>query len=144
MFINWAVHNSSIGDLVTESLTHLLFLTLKSDPRDQWPLRHLITVMKKHDLTNILTMLNFFDNLWQFLTISDNFWQFLTILTIFVKLIKNCWPQPIWYVCNSLSYFTVHICWALSCDVKIFTGGITSPELKIFFGKWYVTPWGWS
>ena len=42
--------------------------------------------MRKHDLTNILTFLNFtiFD-IFTILTISDNFWktqQFLTILTI--------------------------------------------------------------
>ena len=73
-----------------------------------WPLRHLIKVIRKHDLTNILTifwlcrqLLNFFltiltifnnfnnfdkldnfDNFWefwQFLKFFDNFWQFLTI-----------------------------------------------------------------
>ena len=27
------------------------FLTLKSNPRDLWPLRHLIRVMRRHDLT---------------------------------------------------------------------------------------------
>ena len=58
---------------LTESAT-FCFLTLKSDPRDQWPLRHLITVMRKHDLTNILTILTIFDNIDNF----DHFWQFLT------------------------------------------------------------------
>ena len=43
---------SSIGDLVTDSLTQwLLILTLQSDPRDLWPLWHLIRVMRRHDLT---------------------------------------------------------------------------------------------
>ena len=95
-----AVQNSSIGDLVTDSVSHSLthgtftfdiqratqetcdiwdnwsvwwgditwlkmtflpaYLTtylptylppLQSDPRDLWPLRHLIRVMKRHDLT---------------------------------------------------------------------------------------------
>ena len=50
-----AVQNTSIGDLVTDSVTDwlrvLLLLTLQSDPRDLWPLRHLIRVMKRHDLT---------------------------------------------------------------------------------------------
>ena len=50
-----AVQNSSIGDLVTNSLTDslrvLLLLTLQSDPRDLRRLRHLIRVMKRHDLT---------------------------------------------------------------------------------------------
>ena len=50
-----AVQNSSIGDLVTNSLTHsltvLLLLTLLSDPRDLWPLRYLFRVMRRHDMT---------------------------------------------------------------------------------------------
>ena len=94
------------------SLTHwqyFYFWHSKSDPIDLWPLRHLITVMRKHDLTNILTIFEFFlqfltiftlltiftifdnfDNFWQFLTFLttfdnvDNFWQFLTIF-------KNFW-----------------------------------------------------
>ena len=53
-----AVHNSSIGDLVTDSLTHWLTEDFtnchsKSDPRDLWPLRHLIRVMRRHYLTKI-------------------------------------------------------------------------------------------
>ena len=55
VYLFLAVHNSSIGDLVTHSLTHslrvLLLLTLQSDPRDLWPLRHLIRVIRRHDLT---------------------------------------------------------------------------------------------
>ena len=67
-----AVQNNAIGDLVTESLTESLsewffILTLQSDPRDLWPLRHLIRVMRKHDLTNILAF--FFYNFWHVLTI---------------------------------------------------------------------------
>jgi len=38
--------------LITDhSLSHFWFLTLKSNPTDLWPLRHLIRVMKRHDLT---------------------------------------------------------------------------------------------
>ena len=59
---------------LTESLTQwLLILTLQSDPRDLWPLRHLIRVMRKHDLTNILTI---FWQFWQLFTCFDNFQQF--------------------------------------------------------------------
>ena len=32
-------------------VTHLLILTLRNNPRDFWPLRHLIRVMRRHDLT---------------------------------------------------------------------------------------------
>ena len=61
----------------------------KSDPRDLWPLRHLIRVMRRHDLTN------FDDNFWwEFLTILkisaifDNFW-FLRSKTIFDNFEKT-------------------------------------------------------
>ena len=49
-----AVHNSSIGDLVTQSVTHsqyFYFCHTKSNPKDLRPLRHLISVMRRHDLT---------------------------------------------------------------------------------------------
>ena len=55
-----AVHNSSIGDLVPclvlcllclTPLTIRVFTTLQSEPRDLWPLRHLISVMRRHDLS---------------------------------------------------------------------------------------------
>ena len=53
-FIFLAVQNSSIGDLVTHSLcqsvTHFYFCHTKSNPRDLLPLRHLIRVMRRHDL----------------------------------------------------------------------------------------------
>ena len=90
-----------------QSESGLYYLTFKEWPRDLWPMRHLIIVMKKYDLTNIL---KFFDNFWQFwqflttfailtiltnlrilrmLTICDNFgnlWQFATILVIYDNL----------------------------------------------------------
>ena len=55
----------------------------KSDPRDSWPLRHLIRVMRKHDLKKMLTMLDFynfdiFDNVLHFCT-NWTIWKFRTI-----------------------------------------------------------------
>ena len=41
----------SLTNSLTHSLTVLLLLTLQSDPRDLQPLRHLIRVMRKHDMT---------------------------------------------------------------------------------------------
>ena len=49
----WPCH--WLTDSVTDWLTVLLLLKLQSDPRDLWPLRHLIRVTRKHDVTNILT-----------------------------------------------------------------------------------------
>ena len=48
-----AVHNSSIGHLVPPlvgltKLTIRVFTTLQSEPRDLWPLRHLIRGMRRH------------------------------------------------------------------------------------------------
>ena len=49
-----AVQNSSIGDLVTDSLTqslsHFYFCHTKSNTRDLRPLSHLISVMRRHDI----------------------------------------------------------------------------------------------
>ena len=36
---------------IMASLRYLLILTFKSNPRDLWPLRHLIRVIRRHDLT---------------------------------------------------------------------------------------------
>ena len=51
-----AVQNSSIGDLVTDSLTKDFTnwhtkSNPRSHPRDLWPLRHLFRVMRRHDMT---------------------------------------------------------------------------------------------
>ena len=51
-----AVQNSSIGDLVTHQLTHFTDWYTKSNPRDLWPLRHLIGVIRRHELTKKKTM----------------------------------------------------------------------------------------
>ena len=93
-----AVHNSSIGDLVTDSLTVLLLLTLQSDPGDLWPLRHLIRVTRKHDLTNILT------NVVGIVGNGQNC-QFPTILAVLVNFdnLRNfsifCESRPILHFC---------------------------------------------
>ena len=46
---------SKVTDSLTDSLSDFLILTLQSDPRDLWPLRHLIRVMRRHDLTKMYT-----------------------------------------------------------------------------------------
>ena len=63
---------------MTLSLTHTFwFWHTKSDPRDLWPLRHLIRVIKKtwsdQHFDIFFTSIDF-----------DNFWQFLIILTVFL------------------------------------------------------------
>ena len=73
-----AVQNSSIGDLVTHWMTHwptFVFLTLKSDPKDLWPLRHWWQFL----------MTIFDDNFrWQFLmTIFDDIFWWQLLMTIF-------------------------------------------------------------
>ena len=79
-FISWflAVQNSSIGDLVPwlvrwTQLTIKPFTTLPSDPRDLWPLRHLIRVMRRHvwDIWDI----------WDIRDIWDDFVMVLLLLT---------------------------------------------------------------
>ena len=103
------------------SLTHWLtqdFTTWhsKSDPGGLWPLRHLIRVMKKHDLTNIFTFVDNFDNFtmltifdsliffYNFWQCFDNSWQFcqflrnFTILTMF-DIVDNFWQfLTIWQI----------------------------------------------
>ena len=41
----------SLTQSVTQSVTDFYFCNKKSNPRDLWPLRHLIRVMRRHDLT---------------------------------------------------------------------------------------------
>ena len=48
-FLGWIISN--VDWLVGPApLTIRVFTTLQSDPRDFWPLRHLIRVMRRHDL----------------------------------------------------------------------------------------------
>ena len=136
-----AVQNSSIGDLVTHWVTNslrvLLLLILQSDPRDLWPLRHLIRVMRRHDLTNILTIFfdnfdNFdnFDSFWQFSTMLpiltildnfDNFWQFLIVLTFLTN--EETWPDQHFYKFDNFWHFWTFfdIFWHFSTILTIFT-----------------------
>ena len=110
----WPCH--SLTHWLTHWLRVLLLLTLQSDPRDLWPLRHLIRMIRKHDLTNIMTILilfwqfwfsfenvNFF---WKFLTIFNNFWQFLRILHIFDLTDLTLNFQVTMIFINSISHFS--------------------------------------
>ena len=51
-----AVQNSSLGNLVTHWLTVPFIFGIQRAirPRDLWPLRHLVRVMRRHDLTKNL------------------------------------------------------------------------------------------
>ena len=74
-FILFSCPNRVCGQLdmwpchwLTYSLSEPLFDfgTYLSEPTDLWPLRYLIRVMRKHDLTNILIFFFNFDFFWQF------------------------------------------------------------------------------
>ena len=55
----------------------------KSDPRDLWPLRHLIRVMRRHDMTIFFWQFWYFWQFWKLLTIFKNidiYWPILTII----------------------------------------------------------------
>ena len=45
--------------------TNFCFLTLKSDLKDQWHLRHLVRLIRKHDLISFLTILSILNNFWK-------------------------------------------------------------------------------
>ena len=101
---------SSIDDLVTHWLTDW-GLSKMSNPRDLWPLRHLLRVMRKHDLTNISTTLKFSD----YFEICWQFWQLLTSFTLYVMKCKMSWNvnvmkyQMSWSVkCHEMSNVKYH------------------------------------
>ena len=78
--------NSSIGDLVPcllawAPLTIREFTTLQSDPRDLWPLRHLIRGMRRHNTTYLQFLMTIFDDNWEpeFMTIFF-IWQSIVTL----------------------------------------------------------------
>ena len=81
-----AVQTSSIGDLVTHSLTdwvsNVYFCHTKTNPRDLLPLRHLIRLMRRHDLSekDLPNSKNFL-KIWKF----QKFWKFPKLLNIFQK-----------------------------------------------------------
>ena len=81
----------SIGGLVTDSLTHslrhLLILEHKERPLRSVTLRHLIRVLKKHDLNNILTI---FDNFCVSpLTNNNNNLSWLEVEEVMSQLLKG-------------------------------------------------------
>ena len=90
-----AVHNSSLGDLVTHSLTDCQtdwvtfwfwnIRQLKSEPRDLWPLRHLIRVMRRHDMTKF-TKTN-----TKTMTKTKTFWEY-----ILKAILETCDLWDIW------------------------------------------------
>ena len=121
-----AVQNSSIGDLVTHSLTHsltdslrvLLLLTSKSDPRDLWPLRHLIRVMRRHDPTIF----------WQPWTFLKLFWNFFGT---FLELIWNFFGTflvLLWYFFGT----SLELLWTLFGTFLEFLWNFFGPYLEIF------------
>ena len=75
------------SDLVTNSLTdwvsHFYFCHTKSNPRDLRPLRHLIRVMRRHDLTaDFRRIFRFLENFQIFGRFSD-FWKIFRFLEDF-------------------------------------------------------------
>ena len=74
IFLSRRESYSSIGDLVTHSLTdwlsHFWFWHTKSRPREMWPLRHLFRVMRRHNMTKIYKNPFFF---WKMPKILENF-----------------------------------------------------------------------
>jgi len=73
-------------------LTIRVFTTLQSDPRDLWPLRHLIRVMKGHDLTNKKTMTN--TNTWTMtMTKTNTFWEHLQRATLETCDLWDIWSE---------------------------------------------------
>ena len=92
-----AVQNSSIGDLVPclvrlTPLTIRVFTTLQSDPRDLWPLRHVIRVMKGHDLTNKKTMTNT-NTKTMTMTKTNTFWEHLQRATLETCDLWDIWSE---------------------------------------------------
>ena len=69
---------------------YFYFWHTKSDPRDLWPLRHLIRVMRRHDLTAKFELFEtfFFLLFWNFFgTFLELFWNiFGTFLELFWNL----------------------------------------------------------
>ena len=96
-----------------------------SNPRDSRPLKHLIREMRRHDLTNILTM-KFFDNFWQFFYI----WLFEILI-----IGDNC---EIWTIINfrQLDQFLQLFCLEIiHPNRKLFIGNLTFQIFKNYCGR---------
>ena len=80
LFSNIVRNIFSCPEQLKLTLSGLYYLTFR-----EWPQRvetfEIFDLMEKHDMTYILTILNFFDN-FKFTTILK-FWQFLTIMNFF-------------------------------------------------------------
>ena len=128
-----AVQNSSIGDLVTQSLTELLLLHTNSDPRDLWPLRHLFRVMRKHNLTNIYDN---FDNFWQLWHFLHIFWQFANIGQFWLILIILTF-LTIWAKTNTKTSTKTIL---ETCDIwdTDYNSDNWYPEFMTFFVTWHL------
>ena len=66
----------SLTDWVSQS-GYFYFWHTKSNPKDMWPLRHLIRLMRKHDLTNI-----YFSFFCKIFTMQRQSWTLETLITI--------------------------------------------------------------
>ena len=106
--IRWPCHS------VRHSLTVLLVLTLQSDPRDLWPLRHLFRVKRRHALTekkpptHLPTYLTFSQLLFNFPQLSLTFHQFFSqlFLNTFLNLFFNFSPTVPQLCLNFFSSFS--------------------------------------
>ena len=80
----WPCH--SLTHSLTQSVTdwgYFYFWDTKSDPRDLWPLIHLIRVMRDHDLTTKIQ--------WQWQRQSQRLVTFETLITILTVENLNSW-----------------------------------------------------
>ena len=117
-------------------------MALQSDPRDLWPLRHLIRVMRKHDLTNILTIFDNFYIFWQFskkFTNFDNFWIFLTIFDNFDNF-DNFWQLTTIFTIQTIAFaiLTIEKTILETCDIwdTDYNSDNWEPEFMTIFVTW--------
>ena len=126
--------DSSIGDLVTDSLSHQL-LILEHTMVDLWPLKLLIRVMRKHDLSKKIQrqrkrrwerrihLDNTFKEQWQWQWQWQRQWQWQIHLdnTLFRVLSKShiLNLRLIWYFQDSFRFFIFWICLIFSYFVSL-------------------------
>ena len=85
--------------LCTESVTHFWFCNTQRDPRHLWPLRHLIRVMRKHDLTNRKTKTKIFREHPQMTILNINFKHYNRSDLTLAKIRNSCdvlSHKPVW------------------------------------------------